>query len=161
MKLTVLSENTSVSDALEHEHGLSVYIETADHHILFDTGAGFIFIRNAEKLGVDLATVDLLVISHGHYDHGGGLRTFLEVNSHANIYIHKQAFEAHYSKRSEGIASIGLDETLLPNDRFVFCGDQAVIDENIEVFSRVKSKRFIPFCNATLLMKHGDEFVSR
>ncbi len=159
MKLTVLSENTSVSDALEYEHGLSVYIETADHHILFDTGAGCIFNRNAEKLGVDLATVDLLVISHGHYDHGGGLRTFLEVNSRAKIYIHKQAFEAHYSKREEGDADIGLDQTLLPNERFVFCGDQTVIDENIEIFSRVKSKRFFPSCNATLLMKHGEDLV--
>ena len=159
MRLTVLSENTSAFDALEHEHGLSVYLETADHHILFDTGAGCMFKRNAEKLGVDLATVDLLVISHGHYDHGGGLRTFLEVNSHAKVYLHKQAFEAHYSKRPEGVASIGLDQTLLPNERFVFCGDQAVIDENIEVFSREKSKRFFPSCNSTLLMKHGDALV--
>ena len=159
MKLTVLSENTSVSESLESEHGLSIYIETTGHHILFDTGAGCIFKRNAEKLGVDLATVDLLVISHGHYDHGGGLRTFLEVNSRAKIFIHKQAFEAHYSKRPEGVASIGLDETLLPNERFVFCGDQAVIDENIEIFSRVKAKRLFPSCNAMLLMKRGDEFV--
>jgi len=160
VKLTVLSENTSVSESLESEHGLGIYIETTGHHILFDTGAGCIFKRNAEKLGVDLATVDLLVISHGHYDHGGGLRTFLEVNSRAKIFIHKQAFEAHYSKRPEGVASIGLDETLLPNERFVFCGDQAVIDENIEIFSRVKAKRLFPSCNATLLMKHDDDFVS-
>lgn len=159
MKLTVLSENTSVSDALEYEHGLSIYIETPNRRILFDTGAGSIFRNNARKLGVDLSKVDLLVISHGHYDHGGGLRTFLEVNSRAKIYIHKQAFEAHYSKRLEGIASIGLDQTLLPNERFVFCGDQAMIDENIEVFSRVKSKRFFPFCNATLLMKHDEDLV--
>ena len=159
MKLIVLSENSSVSDTLEHEHGLSIYIETAEHRILFDTGAGSVFRRNAEKLGIDLATVDLLVISHGHYDHGGGLRTFLEVNSHAKIFLHKQAFEAHYSKQTEGAVHIGLDQTLLPNERFVFCGDQAVIDENIEVFSRVKSKRFFPSCNATLLMKHGDDFV--
>ena len=159
MKLIVLSENSSVSDTLEHEHGLSIYIETAEHRILFDTGAGSVFRRNAEKLGIDLATVDLLVISHGHYDHGGGLRTFLEVNSHAKIFLHKQAFEAHYSKQTEGAVHIGLDQTLLPNERFVFCGDQAVIYENIEVFSRVKSKRFFPSCNATLLMKHGDGFV--
>ena len=159
MKLIVLSENTSVSESLESEHGLSVYIETAGHHILFDTGAGCIFKSNAEKLGVNLATVDRLVISHGHYDHGGGLRTFLEVNSHAKIYLHKQAFEAHYSKQTEGAAHIGLDQTLLPNKRFVFCGDDFAVDENIEVFSRVKSKRFFPSCNATLLMKHGDGFV--
>ncbi len=159
MNLIVLSENTSVSESLESEHGLSVYIETAGHHILFDTGAGCVFKRNAEKLGVDLATVDLLVISHGHYDHGGGLRTFLEVNSRAKIFIHKQAFEAHYSKRTERIADIGLDQTLLPNERFVFCGDQVVIDEDIGVFSRVKQKRLFPSCNATLLMKRGDVFV--
>ena len=159
MKLTVLSENTSVSESLESEHGLSIYIETTGHHILFDTGAGCIFKRNAEKLGVDLATVDLLVISHGHYDHGGGLRTFLEVNSRAKIFIHKQAFVAHYSKRMEGTAYIGLDQTLLPNERFIFCGDQVVIDENIEVFSRVKPKRLFPSCNATLLMKCGDDFI--
>ena len=159
MKLTVLSENTSVSDAFESEHGLSIDIETAGQHILLDTGAGSVFQRNAEKLGVDLATVDLLVISHGHYDHGGGLRTFLEVNARAKIYLHKQAFEAHYSKRTEGTAYIGLDQTLLPNERFVFCGDQAVIDENIEVFSRVKSKCLFPSCNATLLMKRGDDLV--
>ena len=159
MKLTVLSENTSVSEAMEHEHGLSIYIETPDRRILFDTGAGGMFTRNAEKLGVDLATVDLLVISHGHYDHGGGLRMFLEINSRAMIYLHKQAFEAHYSKRPDGIAYIGLDQSLLPNERFVLCGDQAVIDDNIEVFSRVKSKHFFPSCNATLLMKRGDEFV--
>lgn len=159
MKLIVLSENSSVSDTLEHEHGLSIYIETAEHRILFDTGAGSVFRRNAEKLGVDLATVDLLVISHGHYDHGGGLRTFLEVNSHAKIFLHKQAFEAHYSKQTEGAVHIGLDQTLLPNERFVFCGDDFALDENIKVFSRVKSKRFFPSCNAMLLMKHGDDFV--
>lgn len=159
MKLIVLSENKSVTESLESEHGLSLHIETPDRRILFDTGAGCVFKRNAEKLGVDLATVDRLVISHGHCDHGGGLRTFLKVNSCAKIYLHEQAFEAHYSKRTEGVAYIGLDETLLPNERFVFCGDQAAIDENIEVFSRVKSKSLFPSCNATLLMKRGDDFV--
>jgi len=159
VKLIVLSENTSASEALESEHGLSIYIETADRRILFDTGAGCIFKNNAEKLSVDLSKVDLLVISHGHYDHGGGLRTFLEINPHAKVYLHKQAFEAHYSKRAEGVAYIGLDQTLLPNERFVFCGDDFAIDENIAVFSRVKSKRLFPSCNATLLMKRGEDFV--
>lgn len=159
MKLIVLSDNTSVSESLESEHGLSIYIETTGHHILFDTGAGSVFRRNAEKLGVDLATVDLLVISHGHYDHGGGLRSFLEVNSRGKIYLHKQAFEAHYSKRAETIADIGLDQALLPNERFIFCGEQLAIDENIEIFSHIQHNHMFPSCNATLLMKRGDEFV--
>lgn len=159
MKLTVLSENTSVSDALEHEHELSIYMESAERRILFDTGAGCIFRSNAEKLGIDIATVDLLVISHGHYDHGGGLRSFLEVNSRAKIYLHKQAFEAHYSKCAETIADIGLDQALLPNERFIFCGEQLAIDENIEIFSHIQHNHIFPSCNATLLMKRGDEFV--
>ena len=159
MHLTVLSENTSASESFEHEHGLSIHLETADRRILFDTGAGCIFHNNAKKLGIDLANVDSLVISHGHYDHGGGLRAFLEINSRAKVYLHQQAFGAHYSKRTDGIAYIGLDQTLLPNERFIFCGDQAAVDENAEVFSRVESKRLFPSCNATLLMKCGDDFV--
>ena len=159
MKRIVLSENTRVSESLECEHGLSIYIETARHRILFDTGAGCIFRNNAEKLGVDLSKVDLLVISHGHYDHGGGLRTFLQINTHAKIYIRRQALEPHFSKRPEGIRYIGLDQTLQPNNRFVYCGDQLVIDEGIEVFSRVMSKRLFPPCNATLLMKRGRDLI--
>jgi 7,8-dihydropterin-6-yl-methyl-4-(beta-D-ribofuranosyl)aminobenzene 5'-phosphate synthase len=159
MKLTVLSENTSAYEALECEHGLSIYIEASGRRILFDTGASSVFLNNADKLGIDLSKVDLLVISHGHYDHGGGLRTFLKINSHAKIYLHRQAFEPHFSKRPDGIANIGLDQTLLPNDRFVFCDDQVTICEGVEVFSRVKPKRLFPSCNATLLMKRGNDFV--
>lgn len=64
---------------LQTEHGLSLYIETAGHKVLFDTGATDRFLENAEKLGVDLTAVDTLVLSHGHYDHTGGVKVFLEL----------------------------------------------------------------------------------
>lgn len=160
MKLTVLSENTCASEALECEHGLSIYIETRNHRMLFDTGAGSVFRNNAQTLGVDLECVDQLIISHGHYDHGGGLKSFLESNARADIYLHKLAFEAHFSMRPDGAAYIGLDQTLLPNDRFVFCGDSVVIDESTELFSDVKGRRWVPSCNATLLKKNGDDYIS-
>ncbi len=54
------------------------------------------FLKNAGKMGVDLAKIDMAVLSHGHYDHGGGLGAFLQVNGHAPIYVHKRAFEPHY-----------------------------------------------------------------
>ena len=159
MKWTVLSENTRALEALECEHGLSIYLELSGRRILFDTGAGGVFLNNAKKLGIDLSKVDRLVISHGHHDHGGGLRTFLRINSRAEIFVQEKAFEPHFSKRPEGVASVGLDRTLLPNDRFVFCGEQLVIDEGTEVFSRVTPNRLFPSCNANLRMKRGDDLV--
>ena len=84
MKVTVLSENTSAC-GLPSEHGLSLYVETNGRKLLFDTGQGDLFARNAEVLGVDLSAVGLAVISHGHYDHGGGLKTFLSLNDSAPV----------------------------------------------------------------------------
>jgi len=160
MILKVLSENTTSSEKLDSEHGLSLYIETETHKILFDTGASGLFAENAKKLGIDLTRVDLAVISHGHYDHGGGLKTFLGINNHANIYLHQKAFELHYANRPGGVkAYIGLDESLLPNERFVFCGDHFVIDNGLELFSGVVPIRLVPSGNADLFMKDGDAFA--
>lgn len=81
MKITVLCVNTKSSDELVCEHGLSLYIETAKHCILFDMGQTDAYLVNAEKLGVDVSKVDIAFLSHGHYDHGGGLQAFLNVNA--------------------------------------------------------------------------------
>ena len=71
MYVTVLVENTSFTEGLRAEHGLSLYIEANDKKILFDMGQTELFADNAEKLGIHLADVDVAVLSHGHYDHGG------------------------------------------------------------------------------------------
>jgi 7,8-dihydropterin-6-yl-methyl-4-(beta-D-ribofuranosyl)aminobenzene 5'-phosphate synthase len=85
MIIKVLAENTSATNDLCSEHGLSLYIETKGHKLLFDTGASAFFAENAIKMNVDLSAVDLAVISHGHYDHGGGLKTFLNINTCARV----------------------------------------------------------------------------
>lgn len=160
MIVKVLSENTSASEKLDSEHGLCLYIEMETHRLLFDTGASGLFAENAEKLGVDLTKVDLVVISHGHYDHGGGLKTFLSINSKAKVYLHQNAFEKHYANRPGGMkADVGLDEALLPNERFVFCDDHHDIDGDMKLFSGINGKRFIPSGNTDLFMKVGDAFV--
>ena len=101
MKITALVENTVSEEQAERlglgrEHGLSLYIEACGHRILFDMGQSGLFARNAAALGVDLAAVDLAVLSHGHYDHGGGLARFLELNGAAPVYLNEHAFEPHY-----------------------------------------------------------------
>ena len=122
MKLTVLMENTAARDDLVCEHGLSLYIEAAGQRILFDAGQTAAFADNAGKLGVDLTEVDLCILSHGHYDHGGGLQRFLAVNDHAPVYLSQHAFGAHYNGTAK---YIGLPDALQSSRRLVFTGDEA------------------------------------
>lgn len=152
MKITALSENISSRGDLGCEHGLSLYIETEQHKLLFDTGVKSIFAENAEKLGIRLTSVDLSVVSHGHYDHGGGLRTFLELNSTAKVYISERAFDKHFANKPGGhVEYIGLDETLLPNGRIIYTGERLTIDGELELFSNVEHVRLNPSGNVDLL----------
>lgn len=127
MKITCLNENTPYTSDFACEHGLSLYIETDGKNILFDMGQTDLFIKNAEKLGVDLSKVDLAVVSHGHYDHGGGLSAFLQINKTAPIYLSEYAFEEHYN----GEKYIGLDKSLCDDTRLRFVKDNCIISDNI------------------------------
>lgn len=82
MRLKVLVENTSVSPEYKAKHGICFYIETGAHKMLFDLGPNELFLRNAEKMGVDIAAVDAVVISHEHNDHGG-LQEMMHLIIHA------------------------------------------------------------------------------
>ncbi|WP_423130339.1 MBL fold metallo-hydrolase [Gaoshiqia sp. Z1-71] len=105
MRLTILTENTAGGRFLA-EHGLSYLVELDGRTILFDTGHSDVFIQNALKLNIDLQkTVDLIVLSHGHWDHGDGLR-FLEDKP---LLAHPAAFMQRFRK-SDG-TSVGLSLT--------------------------------------------------
>ena len=91
-KITTLVENCVYGRKLQAEHGLSLYIETQEHRLLFDTGASDLFIRNACLLHIDLQKVDYLILSHGHNDHTGGLRYFLELNTQATVVCKSEIF---------------------------------------------------------------------
>lgn len=132
MKVVTLIENTSGKMELACEHGLSLYIETGEYHILFDAGQSGAFADNAEKLGIDLRKVDFAVLSHGHYDHGGGLARFLEINSTAPVYLRKEALEPHFNAASK---NIGLDRKLLDSGRLVFVDEDTEIVPGIRLLS--------------------------
>ena len=102
MKLIVLSEAKS-SNNLQSEHGLSFYIEYNHIKILFDTGASEVFRNNANELGVDLDKIDMVVLSHGHFDHGDGLRYL----KYTTLCCHPDCFVKRYHKN--GFRNLGLD----------------------------------------------------
>lgn len=132
LSVKVLLENTQARPDALTEHGLSLYMETERHKVLFDTGQTDLFERNARMLGVDLSNVDIAVLSHGHYDHGGGLRRFMEINKNAPIYISRHAFEPHYSGTER---YIGLDPALAVDPRFIPVADCMRIDDELELFA--------------------------
>ncbi len=117
MRITALVENTVGNARVGCEHGLSLYIETEKHTVLFDMGQTDLFLQNAQKLGLDMAAVDIAVLSHGHYDHGGGLQTFLNVNQKAPVYISRYAFRPCYNGTEK---YIGLNTALKEHERLVF-----------------------------------------
>jgi len=102
MKLTVLTENTA-SGNYTAENGLSYFIEYDDKNILFDTGHTDLFLRNAKKLNVDVNQVETVVLSHGHWDHGNGLK-YLE---NKQLICHPNCFIKRYRKNEH--FNIGLD----------------------------------------------------
>ena len=108
LRITVLAENTVHRSDLLAEHGLSFWIEADRRKILFDTGQGMVLKHNAEVLGVDLATADDVVISHGHFDHTGGVAINGGLKWHAALYAHPEAFRTRYTKPADKPArSIG------------------------------------------------------
>lgn len=98
LKVTVLCENTvGTPENLVGEWGLSLYIEKSGRKILFDTGEQGNLLSNATALGLDLKQVETLVLSHGHYDHTGGLRAFLRHRGRLPVYAHPALFASHYA----------------------------------------------------------------
>lgn len=153
MRIIVLTENTPASPEFRAEHGLSLYIETNRHKILFDAGQTDQFAENADRLDVDLSLVDVAFLSHGHYDHSGGLTRFLSLNRRAPVYANRRVFsdcwhgEDHY---------IGVDRALQANDRIRLTGDSLRIDDQLSLFACNDRPRPFPVAGANLTVRQPD-----
>jgi len=110
IRIVVLVENTVSGPGLSAEHGLSFWIEYGDKRILFDTGQSDLLIRNAQTLGINLGRIDAIVLSHGHYDHTGGLAAVLDVGPKATIYLHTAALNTKFARQDTNVRSIGMSD---------------------------------------------------
>ena len=161
MELKVLLENYSTVPNLLTVHGLSLYIHVNNKKILFDVGPNDYFMKNAKTMGVDIAAVDALILSHAHADHTGATNLFLEHNQTAPVYANKNIFGDYYSIAKEKPAYIGMDPKLKDSGRFVFTDEYYFIGNGLEVFSLGESQPTYPLrANRVLCQQCGDQYVT-
>ena len=123
-RIVVLVENSVAGLGLVAEHGLSFWIELGPQRILFDTGQGQALLHNAGKLGSLIRDASSVVLSHGHYDHTGGLSVALSESSGATVHLHRAAVESKYVRRPDGS---GFDIGIPPSGREMIRGRDACV----------------------------------
>jgi 7,8-dihydropterin-6-yl-methyl-4-(beta-D-ribofuranosyl)aminobenzene 5'-phosphate synthase len=102
VKVVVLAENTAGGRGMLGEHGLALWIEAEGRKLLFDTGQGLVLASNAAKLGLDLSGLEAVLLSHGHYDHTGGLAAVLDAAPRAKVLAHPGVLEPKYARNRDG-----------------------------------------------------------
>ncbi len=158
MRIIALVENEAKGD-LKARHGLSLYIETVKHKLLFDLGPDNTLFENARAKGVDLTQVDTVIISHGHDDHGGALGRFLQINTSAKVYVQRKAFQPHYSKLLFLKVNIGIDAKLENHPQVVLVEGDYSIDDELGLFTVSTRDKCYSDANDALYMKGGkDDF---
>ena len=164
MRIVNLIENTEGRVGCAFAHGLSFYVETEKHKLLVDLGPSDETFKNAEKLGIDLTQVDTVILSHGHYDHSGGIMTFSNINPTAVIYMQESAGEDYYADDGADAGDkryryIGIDKDILnlPQIRRVQ-GDHS-IDDELELFTIRERSHKIPFTNKRLLIRESRDYI--
>lgn len=162
MKIVTLIENIKDDCSnLINEHGLSLYIEKDDKRILFDTGRSDNFIKNAEMLGINLEAIDLVILSHGHGDHGGGLIPFLKVNSKAKIYMKRRANGDYFAGNIFFKKNISINKAVFENysSRIEYIDNFTEITKDVYIITDINRNHKTPDGNKYLLAKEGKKFV--
>lgn len=132
LRITTLVEDTAGGRGLLAEHGLSFWIEMGARKILFDTGQGLVLTGNARQLGIHLEQAEAVIISHGHYDHTGGLSETLRLARQARVYAHPAALMPKYARNTDGsIREIGIP--LLNEEKIREQADLILTEKPVEI----------------------------
>ncbi len=157
MKLTVLADNRTKDERLKTEHGLSLLLETNGKRILLDTGASDLFMRNAEKMNIDLRNVDYVFVSHGHRDHAGGLSTFLACNEKAKVIVAAEAVKGMYFSMRDGQHSITTKWPFeMMGKRTIMVEKSGELERDIYVIANILHGNAMPAGNNKLYVQKDD-----
>ena len=161
MQWTVLSDNRTNDSQLATEHGLSILLETAHHRVLLDTGASDVFIRNAKKLNIDLSRVDYVFISHGHGDHAGGLRYFMDINDNARVIVSPDAVSGKFYSKRRCLHSITAVWPKELNRRVLPVEQTQEIADGLHILAHIPQHHPMPQGNQHLFVQNaGGDYVN-
>jgi 7,8-dihydropterin-6-yl-methyl-4-(beta-D-ribofuranosyl)aminobenzene 5'-phosphate synthase len=165
LHITTLSENTASMGNFLAEWGLSILVETETNRILLDTGANYSAVYNAESLGIDLGTIDKIILSHGHYDHTGGLRDLLRKRKkEIEIIAHPDIWQVKYHRRKEDPERfIGIpfqrEELECLGARFFLSREPVKINENILTTGEIPMVTDFETIDSGLFIKQDSKFM--
>ncbi|WP_195923645.1 MBL fold metallo-hydrolase [Clostridium tepidum] len=169
IKITTLIEDSKKEKSeLIREHGLSIYINTPRCNIIFDTGSSGNFIKNAEKLNVDLQETNYMILSHAHYDHCGGVRSFIEnIKCYPELYISQYFFENSNKfkigkEREYKYLGIDFDEKYLIDNGIPInyvSKDILEIEPNIFLVTNFKQDNKFEEFTPNMVIKKGEGYI--
>ena len=150
--ISILSDNRTMDpERFGCEHGLSVLVRTPSAKILMDTGASGLFALNAASMGIDLSDVDYVFLSHGHSDHVGGLKAFLDLNGKAKVIVSNGAVSSRFYSERVGLHSISCDWPLEQmRDRILSVDDTITLADRIHVIANITQRHPLPLGNRLL-----------
>ena len=161
MRITALVENIASRPDCEPAHGLSLWVETGCQRLLMDAGPSDVLLRNAKALGIDVSKADMLVLSHGHYDHAGGMLPFAALAPDTPIYLRRTATEAYFSGSSEegSLHFIGIDPAVRQLPQLYRVDGTLEIGEGLWLFGDITGRKAWPEANRKLSRKIGERYV--
>ncbi len=143
LKVHILTDNIARKRGLLAEHGLSLWIEKDNKKILFDTGQSSVFCHNAKAMGIRLEATDYIVISHGHYDHCGGLQYFPYTDEVPSIYAHPDVFLKKFAAtdKDEPSREIGVPWEISGQDwmkdRIIYTSQPLMVEKGIMISGEI------------------------
>jgi 7,8-dihydropterin-6-yl-methyl-4-(beta-D-ribofuranosyl)aminobenzene 5'-phosphate synthase len=159
--ISILTDNrTADPDRFGCEHGLSVLLRTPSVKVLMDTGASGLFSVNAARMGIDLSDVDYVFLSHGHSDHVGGLKVFLDLNSKAKVLVSPEAVSGRFYSERGGLHSISCDWPLEEmRDRILPVEQTMTLADGIHVIAGIPQRHPLPLGNRLLSIRRESGLV--
>ncbi|SNX55214.1 MBL fold metallo-hydrolase [Thermoanaerobacterium sp. RBIITD] len=133
MEIQVLVENVVFKKSFVAEHGLSLLVKKEDKEVLIDTGQSDNFVKNSGLMGIDLKNIGKVVLTHGHYDHVGGLKKLIDENKNVRIYASNMILNKKYAIRKNGLVDeIGLDSSIYEEnkDNFILINKDTEIEKD-------------------------------